>query len=254
MLPPIGKKASQGSTKIRLWDGNQKRQKTFRLIFPERRSASGNQGRNAAVGKSEKAAACREGCWPQDADHRSRSLERSGLALLRRKGGDKTRIDDVGWRLWTLGYAVTERFWRGPFEQAHRSFRDVQSVGVEPNEPGDDSPPILSDTIELLIGQVVNLPDVPTQLGLTRRMLGPELQQLINALGRDEIDLVAFTSASQASNLFTVAQYNGKEASLKQSLGRTLVASIGPGVQRRAPQARREGRYRSTTAEAGAVY
>ncbi|MGO9232789.1 MAG: uroporphyrinogen-III synthase [Methylocella sp.] len=54
------------------------------------------------------------------------------------------------------------------------------------------------------------------------------LLRLIDALGRDEIDLVAFTSASQASNLFTVAQYHGKEASLKQSLGRTLVASIGP--------------------------
>jgi uroporphyrinogen-III synthase len=54
------------------------------------------------------------------------------------------------------------------------------------------------------------------------------LLQLVDALGRDEIDLVAFTSASQASNLFTVAQNDGKEASLKQSLGRTLVASIGP--------------------------
>jgi uroporphyrinogen-III synthase len=54
------------------------------------------------------------------------------------------------------------------------------------------------------------------------------LLRLIDALGSDEIDLVAFTSASQASNLFTVAQYDGKEASLKQSLGRTLVASIGP--------------------------
>jgi uroporphyrinogen-III synthase len=54
------------------------------------------------------------------------------------------------------------------------------------------------------------------------------LLRLIGALGRDEIDLVAFTSASQASNLFTVAQCGGKEASLKQSLGRTLVASIGP--------------------------
>ncbi|HEY1436261.1 MAG TPA: uroporphyrinogen-III synthase [Casimicrobiaceae bacterium] len=52
--------------------------------------------------------------------------------------------------------------------------------------------------------------------------------RLIDALGRDEIDLVAFTSASQASNLFTVAQRIGKEASLQQSLGRTLVASIGP--------------------------
>jgi hypothetical protein len=54
------------------------------------------------------------------------------------------------------------------------------------------------------------------------------LLRLIRALDRDEIDLVAFTSASQASNLFTVAQNDGKEASLKQSLGRTLVASIGP--------------------------
>jgi uroporphyrinogen-III synthase len=54
------------------------------------------------------------------------------------------------------------------------------------------------------------------------------MQRLIDALGRDEIDLVAFTSASQASNLFTVAERLGKEASLKQSLGRTLVASIGP--------------------------
>lgn len=54
------------------------------------------------------------------------------------------------------------------------------------------------------------------------------LLRLIDALDRDEIDLVAFTSASQASNLFTVAQCDGKEASLKQSLGRTLVASIGP--------------------------
>jgi uroporphyrinogen-III synthase len=54
------------------------------------------------------------------------------------------------------------------------------------------------------------------------------LLRLVDALGRGEIDLVAFTSASQASNLFTVAQCNGKEASLKQSLGRTLVASIGP--------------------------
>ena len=54
------------------------------------------------------------------------------------------------------------------------------------------------------------------------------LLRLIDALGRDEIDLVAFTSASQASNLFTVAQYDGKEASLKQGLERTLVASIGP--------------------------
>jgi uroporphyrinogen-III synthase len=54
------------------------------------------------------------------------------------------------------------------------------------------------------------------------------LQHLIGALDRDEIDLVAFTSASQAVNLFAVARQGGKEDSLRQSLGRTLVASIGP--------------------------
>ena len=54
------------------------------------------------------------------------------------------------------------------------------------------------------------------------------LQRLIAALGRDEIDLVAFTSASQVVNLFAVAQQSGQEALLRQSLARTLVASIGP--------------------------
>jgi uroporphyrinogen-III synthase len=54
------------------------------------------------------------------------------------------------------------------------------------------------------------------------------LLRLIDARGHDEIGLVAFTSASQASNLFAVAKDDGKEASLKQSLDRTLVASIGP--------------------------
>lgn len=82
-----------------------------------------------------------------------------------------SRIEDVGWTLWTLGYPVAERFWRWPFEHAHRSFRDVQSISTEPNEPGDDSPPILSDAIELLIGKIANLP----QMGLARRRLGPEL-------------------------------------------------------------------------------
>ncbi|MGH6846913.1 MAG: uroporphyrinogen-III synthase [Methylocella sp.] len=54
------------------------------------------------------------------------------------------------------------------------------------------------------------------------------LLSLIDALGRAEIDLVAFTSASQADNLFAVARCGGKEASLQQSLEQTLVASIGP--------------------------
>jgi uroporphyrinogen-III synthase len=44
------------------------------------------------------------------------------------------------------------------------------------------------------------------------------LLRLIGALGRDEIDLVAFTSASQASNLFTAAQCDGKRRRLNKVL------------------------------------
>jgi uroporphyrinogen-III synthase len=57
--------------------------------------------------------------------------------------------------------------------------------------------------------------------------LGP-LLRLIDALGRNEIDLVAFTSAAQAGNLFTVARNINQESGLRQGLARTLVASIGP--------------------------
>ncbi len=54
------------------------------------------------------------------------------------------------------------------------------------------------------------------------------LIKLIDALERDSIDLVAFTSASQVVNLFTIAHQLGKQEGLKSSLNRTRVASIGP--------------------------
>ena len=54
------------------------------------------------------------------------------------------------------------------------------------------------------------------------------LRNLIAALGRDEIDLVAFTSASQAQNLFAVARESHGDDALRAALGRTRVASIGP--------------------------
>lgn len=54
------------------------------------------------------------------------------------------------------------------------------------------------------------------------------LLKLIDALARSEVDLVAFTSASQVNNLFSVAQQAGKQDALKEGLRQTLVASIGP--------------------------
>jgi len=54
------------------------------------------------------------------------------------------------------------------------------------------------------------------------------MAELIGALGRNEIDAVAFTSASQVHNLFTVAQRMGRADVLAKDLSRALVASIGP--------------------------
>lgn len=54
------------------------------------------------------------------------------------------------------------------------------------------------------------------------------LVKLIDALAQNQVDMVAFTSASQVQNLFAVARQAGREEALKSGLGRTLIASIGP--------------------------
>ena len=54
------------------------------------------------------------------------------------------------------------------------------------------------------------------------------LEELIAALQRAQVDATVFTSASQAHNLFALAQKLGKQGPLAASLSRTLVASIGP--------------------------
>ena len=54
------------------------------------------------------------------------------------------------------------------------------------------------------------------------------LESLVGALERGEIHAAVFTNAEQARNLFAVAAKLGKQACVKDSLNRTLVASIGP--------------------------
>lgn len=54
------------------------------------------------------------------------------------------------------------------------------------------------------------------------------LERLVGALERGEIHAAVFTNAEQARNLFAVAAKLNREESLKNSLNRTLVASIGP--------------------------
>jgi uroporphyrinogen-III synthase len=57
--------------------------------------------------------------------------------------------------------------------------------------------------------------------------LGP-LQSGIEALVRGDIDVVLFTTATQVVHLLQVARTMGKEADVRQALGRVTSASIGP--------------------------
>jgi len=69
--------------------------------------------------------------------------------------------------------------------------------------------------------------EIPTYRWAIPENTGP-LAGLIAALDRGEVDATVFTSASQAHNLFTLAQKLGKQGPLAANLSRTLVVSIGP--------------------------
>jgi uroporphyrinogen-III synthase len=68
--------------------------------------------------------------------------------------------------------------------------------------------------------------EIPTYRWALPADTGP-LEALLAALERGEVDAAVFTSASQAHNLFALAQRTGR-ASPAAALNRTLVASIGP--------------------------
>jgi len=70
-----------------------------------------------------------------------------------------------------------------------------------------------------------------TEIPTYRWSLPPDtkpLENLVGALERGELHAVVFTNAEQARNLFAVAEKLDKTAALRDSLNRTLVASIGP--------------------------
>ena len=54
------------------------------------------------------------------------------------------------------------------------------------------------------------------------------LTELLQALGRGQVDAVIFTSAVQMHNLYAMAQQAGSAAHLAGQLNRSIVASIGP--------------------------
>jgi uroporphyrinogen-III synthase len=93
----------------------------------------------------------------------------------------------------------------------------LQLYGTDPNEP----------LVRFLTGK-----------GATVRVVAPyvyapasdedRVVQLVARLERGEIDVIAFTSASQVERLFAVAREREMEAVLRAGFARTKVAAIGP--------------------------
>lgn len=69
--------------------------------------------------------------------------------------------------------------------------------------------------------------EIPTYRWALPADTGP-LEGLVAALERGEIHAAVFTNAEQARNLFVVAEKLNKSDAVRESLNRTLVASIGP--------------------------
>jgi uroporphyrinogen-III synthase len=69
--------------------------------------------------------------------------------------------------------------------------------------------------------------EIPTYRWSLPADTGP-LEGLVAALERGEIHAAVFTNAEQARNLFVVAEKMNKSDAVRESLNRTLVASIGP--------------------------
>lgn len=82
----------------------------------------------------------------------------------------------------------------------------------------------LDHALEARGAQVAEIPTYRWSLPADLR----PLEGLVAALERGEIDAAVFTNAEQARNLFVVAEKLNKSDAVRESLNRTLVASIGP--------------------------
>ena len=87
-----------------------------------------------------------------------------------------------------------------------------------------DTNTILNDALVARGASVVEVPTYRWALPADTR----PLVALMDRLDRREVDVVAFTSASQVHNLFAIAQRESRTDALRAALKDTLIASIGP--------------------------
>jgi uroporphyrinogen-III synthase len=83
-----------------------------------------------------------------------------------------------------------------------------------------------------LVGRGAQVTSVPVYEWGLPEDTGP-LRSAIAAIARDEIDVILFTTATQADHLLQIAAEMNEEDALRRALSRMVVASIGPTTSER---------------------
>jgi uroporphyrinogen-III synthase len=89
-----------------------------------------------------------------------------------------------------------------------------------------------ADLLAGLVGRGAQVTPVPVYEWALPADTGP-LRSAISAIARDEIDVILFTTATQADHLLQIAAEMNEEDALRKALSRMLVASIGPTTSER---------------------
>lgn len=136
-------------------------------------------------------------------------------------------------REWNVPIAVTApepNTWREVLRALDENAGSVPLKGrrVAVQEYGVANPDLLAGLAE----RGAKTTSVPVYEWALPEDTGP-LRSAIGAIGRSEIDVVLFTTATQADHLLQVAAEMQQEDSVRRALQRMLVASIGPTTSER---------------------
>jgi uroporphyrinogen-III synthase len=99
----------------------------------------------------------------------------------------------------------------------------LKGRGVAVQEYGVSNPELLAGLKE----RGAQITSVPVYEWALPADTGP-LRSAISAIARNEIDVILFTTATQADHLLQIAAEMNQEDALRRALSRMLVASIGP--------------------------
>jgi uroporphyrinogen-III synthase len=136
-------------------------------------------------------------------------------------------------REWNVPIALTApepNTWRELLRalDEHSAARPLKGLRIAVQEYGVSNAELLAG----LAGRGAQVTSVPVYEWALPVDTGP-LRSAIAAMARNEIDVILFTTATQADHLLQIASEMGEEDALRRVLSRMFVASIGPTTSER---------------------